>query len=190
MTRMCSERTTMTARIQPATPPFDQEVGEIINRTMKGQPPLHLFATLARDPRLAKKFFGGGLLDKGNLTLRQREIIIDRTTALCGSEYEWGVHVSGFGEKAGLTADQTYSTVRGTAEDGCWSEEDRLLIRLCDALHRDCDVNEELWQALSARFAENAVMEMLMLAGFYRTVSYLTNALRMPLERIGARFPA
>ena len=45
-------------------------------------------------------------------------------------------------------------------------------------------------QHLSARFAENAVMEMLMLAGFYRMVSYLTNALRMPLERIGARFPA
>jgi alkylhydroperoxidase family enzyme len=180
----------MTPRIQPATPPFDPEVGDIIDRTMKGRPPLHLFATIARDPRLAKKFFAGGLLDKGHLTLRQREIIIDRTTALCGSEYEWGVHVATFGDKAGLTPEQIHSTVRGTPEDECWSEEDRLLLRLCDALHRDCDVDGTLWQALGARFAENAVMEMLMLAGFYRTVSYLTNALRMPLETGGARFPA
>lgn len=179
----------MTPRIQPATPPFDQEVGEIIHRTMKGQPPLHLFATLARDPRLARKFFAGGLLDKGHLTFRHREIIIDRTTALCGSEYEWGVHVSTFAEKAGLTAEQTYSTVHGSADDACWSEEDRLLIRLCDALHRDCDVDDALWHLLSARFDGNTLIEMLMLAGFYRTVSYLTNALRMPLERSGARFP-
>jgi hypothetical protein len=28
-----------------------------------------------------------------------------------------------------------------------------------------------------------------MLAGYYRTVSYLTNALRLPLETYGARFP-
>jgi hypothetical protein len=31
-------------------------------------------------------------------------------------------------------------------------------------------------------------MEVLMLAGFYRTVSYLTNALRLPLEDYAARF--
>jgi alkylhydroperoxidase family enzyme len=180
----------MTARIEPAIPPFEGDIGEIIDRTMKGRPPLHLFATIARDPRLARKFFAGGLLDKGNLSLRQREIVIDRTTALCGSEYEWGVHISAFAEKAGITTEQARSTVLGSAEDACWPEEDRLLIRLCDALHRDCDIDDALWQALRASFAENAILEMLMLAGFYRTVSYLTNALRLPLESSGALFPA
>lgn len=189
MVLLCTEAA-MTARIQPATPPFDDDIAEIINRTMKGQPPLHLFATLARDPRLARKFFGGGLLDRGNLTLRQREIIIDRTTALCGSEYEWGVHVAGFAGKAGLSSEQIVSTVRGSAEDACWEEDDRLLVRVCDALHRDCDIDDGLWRSLSDKFTVNAILEMLMLAGFYRTVSYLTNASRMPLERFGARFPA
>ena len=180
----------MSARIAPAGAPFDKDVAELIERTMKGRPPLHLFATLARDPRLCKKFFAGGLLDKGNLTIRQREIVIDRTTALCRSEYEWGVHVAMFAEPAGLTANQIHSIAGGTAEDACWSEQDRLLIRLCDALHRDCDIDDALWRDLSASFAENAIIELLMLAGFYRTVSYLTNSLRMPLESVGARFPA
>jgi alkylhydroperoxidase family enzyme len=179
----------MPARIQPASPPFDQEVAGFIDRTMKGQPPLNLFATVARDPRLAKRFFAGGLLDKGNLTVRQREIVIDRTTALCGSEYEWGVHVAVYAAKAGLTQEQVRSTVNGAADDPCWSHEDRLLIRLCDTLHQTCDVDDELWTALRAAFSENAVLELLMLAGFYRTVSYLTNGLRLPLESIGARFP-
>ena len=179
----------MPARIPPASPPFDPEVAEFIDRTMRGQPPLLLFATVARDPRLAKKFFAGGLLDRGNLTVRQREIVIDRTTALCRSEYEWGVHVAVYAAKAGLTEEQVRSTVAGSADDACWSQEDRLLIRLCDALHRDCDVDDELWSALRAAFTENAILELLMLAGFYRTVSYLANALRLPRESAGARFP-
>ena len=77
----------------------------------------------------------------------------------------------------------------GSAEDACWSEEDKLLIRLCDALHEQCDVDDALWTSLQAAFSENALIELLMLAGFYRTVSYLTNALRMPPEDMGVRFP-
>jgi alkylhydroperoxidase family enzyme len=181
----------MTARIQPATPPFAPEIQAAIDRIMPpGVPPILLFTTLARDARVFGKFFGGSLLDRGHLSLRQREIVIDRTSALCGSEYEWGVHVSGFAERVGLDAAQIASTVRGDANDACWSDEDRLLIRLCDALHRDCDVDDGLWAELAARFSEPARMELLLLAGFYRTVAYLTNALRLPLESFAARFPA
>jgi alkylhydroperoxidase family enzyme len=180
----------MTARIAPAVPPFDPEVARVIDQTMRGRPPLHLFATMARDPRLAMKFFAGGLLDKGNLSLRQREIVIDRTTALCRSEYEWGVHVALFAAKAGLTEEQVRATESSSAEDACWSGEDRLLIRFCDALHRDCDIEDALWQELHGAFTEEALIELLMLAGFYRTVAYLTNALRLPLEDGVPRFDA
>jgi alkylhydroperoxidase family enzyme len=182
--------TSPTARIAAASPPFPPEIQGPIDRIMPpGMPPLVLFTTLARDPRLFGKFFAGSLLDRGHLTLRQRELVIDRTTALCGSEYEWGVHVRGFAAKAGLDAAQIVSTVRGSADDAVWSDEDRVLIRLCDALHHDCDVDDALWAALSARFSEAACLELLMLCGFYRTVSYLTNALRLPLEAGAARFP-
>lgn len=179
----------MTARIAPAQPPFESDIAERIDKTMKGRPPLWLFATLARDPRLARKFFSGSLLDRGHLTIRQREIVIDRTTALCRSEYEWGVHVTGFAKLAELTHEQVRSTVLGSAADACWSDEEKLLIRVCDALHSHCDIDDQLWASLSATFPENALMELLMLAGFYRTVSYLTNALRMPLEDNAERFP-
>ena len=64
-----------------------------------------------------------------------------------------------------------------------------LLIRLCDALHRNCTLDDTLWQTLRKRFGEEAMLELLMLAGFYRTVSYLTNALRLPLEANAATFP-
>lgn len=179
----------MTARIAPAQQPFDSEIAPYIEKTMKGRPPLKLFATIARDPRLAKKLFSGGLMDRGHLTIRQREIVINRTTALGGSEYEWGLHITGFAETAGLTQEQIRSTVLGTAEDSCWDQEAKLLIRVCDTLHSQCDIDDQLWEELRSVFSENALLEILMVAGFYRTVSYLTNALRLPLEDFAERFP-
>ena len=54
---------------------------EAIDAIMRGAPPLVLFTTMARDRRLFFKFFNSGLLDRGNLTIREREIVIDRVTA-------------------------------------------------------------------------------------------------------------
>jgi alkylhydroperoxidase family enzyme len=179
------------ARIAPAQPPFPPDVQAWLDRTMPpGQPPLVLFTTLARDPRLFNKFFSGGLLDRGHLTLRQREVVIHRTTALNRSEYEWGVHVALFAARVQLTPEQLHSTVHGGPDDACWSDEDRLLLRLCDALHSGSTLDDALWQQLRQRFSEEAMLELLLLAGFYRTVSTLTNALRLPLEPNAARFPA
>jgi alkylhydroperoxidase family enzyme len=155
----------------------------------RGAPPLALFTTLARDARLFERLRNGGLLDQGHLTLRQREVVIDRVTALCRAEYEWGVHVAFFGQRAQLDSVMLYSIVHGSADDPCWSIEDRLLIRTCDQLHVDADIGDALWTKLRDHFSEMALIEVLMLAGFYRMASYLANALRLPLESYAARFP-
>lgn len=181
----------MPARIAAQTPPFPPSVEARLKKIMPPDvPPLVLFTTLARDERLFERFMSGGLLDRGNVSLRHREIVIDRVTAQCGCEYEWGVHVAFFGERAGLTTAQIRSLVEGGAGDPCWEQEsDRLLIRLCDALHAGCDVDDSLWTALAAEFSEQALLECLLLAGSYRMVSYVANALRLPLEPFAARFP-
>jgi alkylhydroperoxidase family enzyme len=176
-------------RIAPAEPPFSADMQALLDRTMRGAPPLVLFTTLARDPRLFGKFFAASLLDRGQLTPRQREIVIDRTTALCGAEYEWGVHVAVFGAHAGLTPAQVHSLVHGGPQDDCWPDEERPLLQLCDALHADCDVDDALWATLRQQFSEAAMLELLMLAGLYRMVSGLCKALRLALEPGAARFP-
>jgi alkylhydroperoxidase family enzyme len=175
-------------RIAPAAAPYPADMQAMLDAVMAGKPPLLLFTTLARDPRLFRKFFAGGLLEKGHLSLRQRELVIARTTALCGAEYEWGVHIAIYGQRAGLTPPQVESLVRGGPGDTCWSEDDRLLLRFADSLHANCDIDDALWAALRAVFSEEAVLELLLLAGFYRTVSYLVNTLRLPPEAGAARF--
>src|SRR5271154_3311750 len=97
----------MANRIEPEEPPFAPEIDAALKRIMpEGVPPLVLFTTLARNPRVFQRFMAGGLLDKGSISLREREIVIDRTTARCGSEYEWGVHIAFFAGAAGLSREQ------------------------------------------------------------------------------------
>lgn len=178
-----------SARIAPAAEPLPDDIRQAIDAIMRGRPPLLLFTTLARDRRLFFKFFNSGLLDRGHLTIRQREIVIDRVTASCGAEYEWGVHVSVFAAKAGLTEQQITSLTVGGPADACWTDAERLLIRLCDSLHEDCTVDDALWAELSRHHDDETLLELLMLAGTYRTVSYLVNSLRLPPETGARRFP-
>lgn len=175
-----------SARIAPATPPLPADIQQAIDAIMRGNPPLVLFTTLARDHRLFFKFFNSSLLDRGHLTIRAREIVIDRVTAACGAEYEWGVHVTTFAAKAGLSDEQILSLTTGGSDDACWDDADRVLIRLCDSLQSNCTVDDDLWAQLSNYHSDEAILELLMLAGTYRTVGYLVNALRLPLE-VGAR---
>ena len=180
----------MTARIEPLQKPYPQEIEASFNQVMPtGLPPLHLFTTLARDSRLWSKFSKGSLLDKGHLTLRQREIVIHRTTALCRSEYEWGVHASFFAKGAGFDPEQLHSTVYGNSSDPCWSDEERPLIAACDELHANCEISDATWASLRGTLSEEGAMELIMVAGFYRTVGYLTNSLKLPLEAYAKRFP-
>ena len=109
-------------------------------------------------------------------------------TAQCGAEYEWGVHVTAYATKAGLNEAQIASLVGDGASDDHWGDEDRVLIRLCDSLHDSRTVDDDLWETLTRYHSHEAIIELLMLAGCYRMVSYLVNGLRLPLEPNTPRF--
>jgi alkylhydroperoxidase family enzyme len=177
------------SRIAPLEPPYDQEIGEQFDRIMRGAPPLMLFRTIAGNARAWEKFRAGSLLDRGPLTLREREIVIDRTCARTGCEYEWGVHVSAFADAAHLTDAQVRATVLDGADAPCWSTAEQALIAAVDALHERATLTDAEFKALSAHYDDAKVFEIILLCGFYRTVSYLANGLALPLEPNAARFP-
>jgi len=178
-----------TPRIPPLEAPYAPDIQADFDKLMRGAPPLALFRTVARNPRVLQRMMAGNLLDRGSIPLRARELMILRTCARCGAEYEWGVHVALFGAKAQWTEEQTRSTVRGEAADPCWNPEDRLVIRLADELHDTSAVSDLLWQGLAAHFAPEQILELLMLAGLYHGVAYLINGARVPLEEFAPGFP-
>jgi alkylhydroperoxidase family enzyme len=178
------------ARVEPLTSPYPPEIQEIFDKIMPpGVPPLTLFTTLARFPRVYDRMRAGSLLDRGPVSLRHREIVIDRTCARCGCAYEWGVHVAFFADRAKLTPEQVKATYRGDAADPAWSEDERLLIRLVDELHDAAAISDQLWSALSAAFRMEEILEFIALVGFYHTISFFANGLRLRPEPFAARPP-
>jgi len=178
-------------RVEPVSRPYSPELQAVFDRIMPpGVPPLALFTTLARVPRIYERFRAGSLLDRGPVSLRHREIVIDRTCARCGCAYEWGVHVAFFAQRVALTPAQVRATLRGSADDAAWSEEERLLIRLVDELHDAATISDELWEGLAAAFSVEQILELIALVGFYHTVSFFANGLRLAPETYGAPPPA
>jgi alkylhydroperoxidase family enzyme len=177
------------SRIPALDPPYAPEIQEQFDRIMRGAP-LMLFRVMAGHARAWDKFRAGSLLDRGPLSLREREIVIDRTCALNKCEYEWGVHVATFAGPARLTADEVRATVLDGAEAPCWSAAERAMLAAVDALHQRATLSDEEFKALSAHYDDDKILEIILLCGFYRTVSYLANALALPLEEMAARFPA
>jgi 4-carboxymuconolactone decarboxylase len=182
-------------RIAPLTAPFDAELEERL-KTMS--PPgatdfLALFRILAVNPLLADRATVLGryfLGRKAGLPLRDREVVIDRTCARCGAEYEWGVHVTAFAAAANFSDAQIADIAILTSPGASLTARDRLLVRMVDELHASCDISEPLWRELAVVWSEAQLIELLLLAGWYRAISYLCNAIRLPLESWQARFPA
>jgi 4-carboxymuconolactone decarboxylase len=181
-------------RIAPLEPPYEAHIQTFLKKWMPPESPmepLRLFRTLAVHEQLASRMRpqGAAILAHGQVEPRDREILIHRTCARTGAEYEWGVHVVAYGRQVGLSEEQITATARGGADDPAWSEHDAQLIRLADELHDTCTVSDALWANLAERYSEVQLLELLIIAGQYRIISYLVNAVAIEPEPWAERFP-
>jgi len=180
-------------RIIPLTEPFDPTTAELLASMMPpGVPPIGLFRTFANNYAMSEAMRGWGSYELGrrlSVDLRTREIVIDRTCARCGCEYEWGVHVAYFAEQAGLTCEQIRSVTVGGPDDACWTEPtDQAAIRLVDALHDTATIDDDLWTQLAAYFADAQVLDLTMLVGWYHAISFTARAAGVEPEPGAPRF--
>jgi alkylhydroperoxidase family enzyme len=155
-------------------------------------PPINLFRTFARNLPMMEAMDGWGRYELSrslSLSKRDREIVIDRTCARLGCEYEWGVHVTFFADRVGLTRPQVRSLAHGGFEDLCWNDErDRLLIRAVDALCDRADIDDDLWGRLGACLDDRQLLDLTMLCGWYHAISFTARAARVPLEASAPTF--
>jgi len=184
---------TSAPRIAPLDPPYEPDTELLLSKWMgrSDQEPLKLFRTLAVHDELASRMrpLGAGILGHPRLDPRERELLILRTCARAGAEYEWGVHAVVFGAAVGLSEEQIAATANQSAGDPVWSEHDAQLIAAADALYDTGTIPDELWLVLAARFEQDQLLEVIITAGWYRLISYLINALGIERESWASRFP-
>lgn len=152
-------------------------------------PPLNIFRTTARNPRLHRGFLalGSHLLGRKTLPPREREIVILRVGWRAQSEYEFAQHTA-IGRSAGL--DDTEIGWLADVGTPAWGDGDAALVRLADELCSADLVTDETWAALAARWTEEQLLDLLALAGYYRLVSGLLNSAGVPLEPDAGGWPA
>jgi alkylhydroperoxidase family enzyme len=173
-------------RLEPLADP-DPAAADLLRRMMPGDaPPIALFRLLVRNLPLAEAAHAVGrhqLSRSLSLGVRDREILVDRTTARCGADYELGVHLAIYADRAGLTPAQVTSLTSGASTDACWTDErDRVLLDAADALHDGDDVDDALWERLTAHLDTAQVLDLVVLCGFYHAVSWLTRVARLDPE--------
>jgi 4-carboxymuconolactone decarboxylase len=180
----------MAPRIPPlpveGRPPRTQEILDAL-----AQPDgleLNIFTTLARHPRLLKRWAAfGGVLLTGSLPGRERELLILRTGWHCGAAYEWGQHVP-IALAAGLTEEEIERVAAGPHAPG-WSNDDALLLHAADELHADAVIGDGTWAALAERWDEEQLIELCMVVGQYHLVAFTLNSLGVEGERPLAPMP-
>ena len=143
--------------------------------------PINIRGTLARSPELASAFSklaGPLVFGQRSLSRRDKELVILRVGWNSQSVYEFGQHTL-FGRAEGLT-DQEIAQLAGAP--GEWPPNDATLVAFVDELCENNDVTDQTWAALASRFTEADLVELLLLAGFYRMVSGLLNSVGVELE--------
>jgi alkylhydroperoxidase family enzyme len=143
-------------------------VAALLERMMPpGVPPIALFRLFAHNEPMTDAMHGWGSYDLSRrlpVTLRTRELVIDRVTARLGCEYEWGVHVAVYAERAGFTSEQVRSLAYGLPADPCWDDDDRVALRLVDALIDTAECDDHLWADIAKRFSAAQLLDLILLA--------------------------
>ncbi len=136
----------------------------------------NLFTTLARHPKLFKRWtvFANHILFKSSLCPVDRELIILRSAWLTQADYEWGQHVL-IAKQAGLSND-TIRRVKNGAAANEWTSHERSLLLAVDQLHEHSTIDDECWNALSERFDEQQMLDVIVTVGNYRMLAGFMNS--------------
>lgn len=163
--------------LAPAQPILDQML-----RDPSGAHPA-VYLGMAHNPGFLDifRFMSAETRARTTLDASDRELIIHRVAALCGTPYEWGIHATLVAEPMGLGDAWLEATWSGSAQDFERAEH-RALVVACDELHTSSRLSDAAWQGLRERFSEAQIVEILFLIGYYHLVCFTENALELPVE--------
>jgi len=113
------------------------------------------------------------------MSIRDRELAILRLAWLSQAPFEWGSHVK-IAKRNGVTAEEVERVIEGSSAPG-WSQQDRAILRAIEELHFDSMISDATWAELQTFYNDKKLIELVILAGQYKTVAYYQNSLRLPL---------
>ena len=163
---------------------WTDEQREMLAPIKRDGPFYNVLGTLSRHWQAAQKFTTWAYHTMGEtskLAPREREILILRIGWMCQAEYEWGQHVI-FARDAGLSNEEIARVKEGASAAG-WSDFDATLLCAVDELHSEAFVSDKTWAALSERYNEQQLMDVVFTVGQYNMVSMALNSFGVQLDK-------
>jgi alkylhydroperoxidase family enzyme len=139
-------------------------------------------ATYLNHPALAEHIlpFEHYVSSDSGLPPRHRALLVLRTAWLTRSNYLWANRTAG-ARQAGLTNEELTRIAHGPDAKG-WNEFEATLLRAADELHVDSFVSDATWQALSARYNTNQLVDVVDTAGTITMQAGAINSIGVAIE--------
>ena|SRR5437667_2798166 len=143
---------------------------------------LNAFRVMLQNPRAAGAVAEllRTLMFRNKLNPRTRELVILRNGWRTSSEYEFCQHV-----RVARDLKMSEEEILGVRDpDHCrgYSEIDRAVIRMADELLENSEVSPETWSTLRKAFPDEELVELLMVAGFWRMIAGYLKSAKVPLD--------
>jgi alkylhydroperoxidase family enzyme len=113
------------------------------------------------------------------MDIRDRELAVLRIAWLSRAPFEWGSHVK-IAKRNGITSEEIERVIEGSSAIR-WSKHDRAIVRAMEELHFDSMITDDTWADLQEFYNDKKLIELVILAGQYKTVAYYQNSLRLPM---------
>lgn len=140
----------------------------------------NIFGAIGNAPAVLQSYmrYGSTLWDEGELTVRQRELVILGVARALASRYEWQQHVE-LGREAGIVDAELRAIGRGDLER--FGDADRALLRYARAF-AEREVTDAVHGTLADQFDAGTTTAVAMLASHYVATAYALDAMDVPLE--------
>ncbi len=136
---------------------------------------LNFFKVLIQNPVLLKKYepLAMQLGREPSIPLRDKEILILRTSTLCGETYELAHHFF-IARQAGMSDEEIEEAKRGGSG---LSPFEKALVRAAEELVRDHCIANETWAVLADRYTNSQLIEVVFMVANYTLLAMISNSL-------------
>ena len=154
-----------------------------VREALEALPPLNIFRTVAHAETAVRPLLrlGGAILGQGELDPRRRELVILRTAAVTGAEYEWVQHQA-IARGVGASEEQIAAVRAGELGAVSLDEDDRLVLRCAEELLTNDAIGEATFAAARDRLSDREVVELILAVGYYRMLAGLMNSAGIDID--------
>jgi alkylhydroperoxidase family enzyme len=142
----------------------------------------NLYRTLAHSPALLRAFIDmtADIRTRTSLQPKLRELAILTVARLTGATIQWLSHIP-LALAAGLSSGQLRALTDWERHPS-FSEEERAVIRFSEAVTRDVNANDEVWQALRGYLDDRDAVELTLIVGFYNMVARFLGTMKVDVD--------